>query len=143
MPRTRKPPKSQADWQAWADEKNRTHPLKPDRPGAALPYNFNVRLSQEQGDAIFALEQREGLHRSEAIRRAIDEWMGGRMLETGELLELSFTAVPELDHVEFAIVTRDAESGRTHRQEINLDPEHAHQLLGELSAAVERLEGDR
>lgn len=62
-------------------------------------------------------------------------------MEVGTVQAIGFTGVPELGHVEFALVTEV--DGVTRRTEFNLDPEHAHELLGDLAAAVEQLESDR
>lgn len=66
------------------------------------------------------------------------------MLQTGEVVELRFTGVPELAHLEVQLVTRatDDESGYHQVLEFNLGADLAHELLGELITAIELLERD-
>lgn len=109
----------------------------------AVPYGVNVRLTEDQHSAVAALQEREDIGLSEAVRRVIDEWRqgGGSGMVTGVLVDMTFTGVPELgDHIEFAMVTRTSD-GQTRRVEFNVDSFIAEQLRDQLDAALDAVEG--
>ena len=84
---------------------------KPERPGAPLAYNVNVRLNEaEYGVLVLVAEQHEiGL--SAALRHVIDQWALGFTDASGRtLLDAAAHAAPGPKWVELvAALEREAE----------------------------------